>query len=47
MSITVDAVRLRLRDRDGSKAPRHWILEIDLVSPDRSFRGFYERLLEG
>jgi Xaa-Pro aminopeptidase len=37
----------RMRDPDDDGAPRHWILEIHLVSPDRSFGGFYERLLEG
>jgi hypothetical protein len=30
---------------DGNGRPRHWILEIHLVAPDRSFGGFYERLL--
>ena len=30
---------------DGKGRARHWILEIHLVSPDRSFGGFYERLL--
>ena len=37
---------MRMRDPDAAGAPRHWILEIHLVSPDRSFGGFYERLLE-
>lgn len=37
----------RMRDPDDDGSPRHWILEIHLVSPDRSFGGFYERLLEG
>lgn len=37
----------RMRDADEKGAPRHWILEIHLVAPDRSFGGFYERLLEG
>jgi len=37
----------RMRDLDDNGAPRHWILEIHLFSPDRSFGGFYERLLEG
>ncbi|MBC9032840.1 aminopeptidase P family protein [Sphingomonas sp. JC676] len=36
----------RMRDPDAHGNPRHWILEIHLVSPDRSFGGFYERLLE-
>ena len=35
-----------MRDPDASGAPRHWILEIHLVSRDRAFGGFYERLLE-
>jgi Xaa-Pro dipeptidase len=30
---------------DGLDRPRHWILEIHLVEQDRSFGGFYERLL--
>ncbi|MFT4055705.1 MAG: M24 family metallopeptidase [Novosphingobium sp.] len=38
---------MRMRDPDESGASRHWILEIHLLSPDRSFGGFYERLLEG
>ncbi len=36
----------RMRDPDDNGLPRHWILEIHLVSPDRQFGGFYERLLE-
>ena len=36
----------RMRDSDAAGDPRHWILEIHLVSADRSFGGFYERLLE-
>lgn len=36
----------RMRDPDESGRPRHWILEIHLVSRDRGFGGFYERLLE-
>lgn len=35
-----------MRDPDETGNPRHWILEIHLVSRDRSFGGFYERLLE-
>lgn len=35
----------RMRDLDRAGRPRHWILEIHLVSPDGSFGGFYERLL--
>lgn len=38
---------VRMRDPDADGRPRHWILEIHLVAPDRSFGGFYERLLEG
>jgi Xaa-Pro aminopeptidase len=34
-----------MSDPDGLGRPRHWILEIHLVAPDRSFGGFYERLL--
>ncbi len=30
---------------DANGQVRHWILEIHLVAPDRSFGGFYERLL--
>lgn len=37
----------RMRDPDTAGRRRHWILEIHLLSPDRSFGGFYERLLEG
>jgi Xaa-Pro dipeptidase len=36
----------RMRDPDAQGNPRHWILEIHLVSLDRRFGGFYERLLE-
>ena len=36
----------RMRDPDPAGHERHWILEIHLVSPDRSFGGFYERLLQ-
>ncbi|CAM5761679.1 hypothetical protein LMIY3S_00219 [Labrys miyagiensis] len=36
-----------MRDLDSNGRIRHWILEIHLVSPDGSFGGFYERLLEG
>lgn len=38
---------MRMRDPDPAGQPRHWILEIHLVSPDHAFGGFYERLLEG
>ncbi len=34
-----------MRDLDANGRVRHWILEIHLVAPDRSFGGFYERLL--
>ena len=37
----------RMRDPGGDGQTRYWILEIHLVSPDRSFGGFYERLLLG
>jgi len=36
----------RMRDPDAQGNARHWILEIHLVSQDRSFGGFYERLLQ-
>jgi len=36
-----------MRGVDAAGRARHWILEIHLVSPDRQFGGFYERLLEG
>jgi hypothetical protein len=35
----------RMDDPDGQGRPRHWILEIHLLATDRSFGGFYERLL--
>ena len=34
-----------MRSPDAAGRPRHWILEIHLVAQDRSFGGFYERLL--
>jgi len=37
----------RMRDPDAAGRRKYWILEIHLVSQDRSFGGFYERLLEG
>jgi Xaa-Pro aminopeptidase len=37
----------RMRDPDEKGRVRHWILEIHLLAPDRSFGGFYERLLQG
>ena len=36
-----------MRAPDAAGRPRHWILEIHLVSRDRAFGGFYERLLAG
>ncbi len=35
----------RLSDPDHLGRKRYWIIETHLVSPDRSFGGFYERLL--
>lgn len=35
----------RLSDADHLGRKRYWILEVHLVAPDRSFGGFYERLL--
>lgn len=35
----------RLSDPDHLGRPRYWIVEIHLIAPDRSFGGFYERLL--
>jgi len=35
----------RLSDPDHLGRQRFWIIEIHLVAPDRSFGGFYERLL--
>lgn len=35
----------RLREPDAFGRTRHWILEIHLVAHDRSFGGFYERLM--
>ncbi|WP_260928399.1 M24 family metallopeptidase [Novosphingobium sp. 9] len=35
-----------MRDPDEQGRQRHWILEIHLASRDRTFGGFYERLLE-
>lgn len=34
-----------MTDPDGNGRERHWILEIHLVTRDRAFGGFYERLL--
>lgn len=36
-----------MRAPDASGKARHWILEIHLLAPDRSYGGFYERLLLG
>ena len=35
----------RMRDPDELGRERHWILEIHLVEPNRTYGGFYERLL--
>jgi len=35
----------RLRDPDALGQTKHWILEVHLVDRDRTFGGFYERLL--
>src|SRR5262249_41183271 len=35
----------RLSDPDAFGRKRYWIVETHLVAPDRSFGGFYERLL--
>jgi Xaa-Pro dipeptidase len=35
----------RLSDPDHEGRPRFWIIEVHLVAPDRTFGGFYERLL--
>lgn len=35
----------RLSNPDAFGRARHWIIEIHLLAPDRSFGGFYERLL--
>jgi hypothetical protein len=34
-----------MRDPDGNGDERHWILEIHLIDRQRTFGGFYERLL--
>ena len=36
---------MRLTDADPFGRPRHWILEIHLLEPERQWGGFYERLL--
>lgn len=35
----------RLSDPDHEGRTRYWIIEVHLIAPDRSFGGFYERLL--
>jgi len=35
----------RMRDVDGDGQPKHWIIEVHLLEPDRRWGGFYERLL--
>lgn len=35
----------RLSDPDGFGRPRFWIIEVHLLAADRSYGGFYERLL--
>ncbi|MBS7811801.1 M24 family metallopeptidase [Roseococcus pinisoli] len=35
----------RMRDPDASGQTKYWILEVHLVNQDRSWGGFYERLL--
>jgi Xaa-Pro dipeptidase len=35
----------RMRDPDAAGQVKHWILEVHLVDRDRTFGGFYERLL--
>jgi Xaa-Pro dipeptidase len=35
----------RMRDPDATGKQRHWIIEVHLVDCNRSFGGFYERLL--
>lgn len=35
----------RLREPDAYGRVRHWILEIHLIAPDRTFGGFYEKLM--
>ncbi|MES1198802.1 MAG: M24 family metallopeptidase [Pseudomonadota bacterium] len=35
----------RLADPDAFGRTRHWIVEVHLIAQDRSFGGFYERLL--
>jgi Xaa-Pro aminopeptidase len=35
----------RMRDPDAEGQTKHWIIEVHLVDRDRTFGGFYERLL--
>jgi hypothetical protein len=35
----------RMRDPDASGQDKYWIIEVHLVDRDRTFGGFYERLL--
>jgi hypothetical protein len=35
----------RMRDPNAKGETKYWILEVHLVAPDRTFGGFYERLL--
>jgi Xaa-Pro dipeptidase len=37
---------MRMRDPDGNGQEKHWILEVHLVNRERSWGGFYERLLQ-
>ena len=36
---------MRLRDLDENGNIKHWILEVHLIDPSRSFGGFYEELI--
>lgn len=35
-----------MRRPDAVGHPCHWILEVHLLSPDRSYGGFFEQLLD-
>jgi Xaa-Pro dipeptidase len=39
------ANQTRMRDPNAKGETKYWILEVHLVDPDRTFGGFYERLL--
>jgi Xaa-Pro dipeptidase len=39
------ANRTRMRDPNAKGETKYWILEVHLVAADRTFGGFYERLL--